>query len=195
MYPFYKHDIEAGTITVDRVFELICSLYMKLNEPKMRTVQSLAVGGICCESGEDACNDLSKLCLEAMSTLKTPYPNMSARVMPGKTPDWFYDEIMRTVKAGCGQPMVLNDAVWVPNLTSLGIPEKWARDYYNMGCVEIMFGGRQPNWGVTEPIAFPMLLEPVFAQIRAGTFHPATYEEFRERYLDVLRRAVEADFR
>ena len=40
-----------------------------------------------------------------------------------------------------------------------------------------------------------MLLEPVFAQIRAGTFHPATYEEFRERYLDELRRAVEADYR
>ena len=62
--------------------------------------------------------------------------------MPGKTPDWFYDEIMRTVKAGCGQPMVLNDAVWVPNLTSLGIPEKWARDYYNMGCTEIMIQGQ-----------------------------------------------------
>lgn len=40
-----------------------------------------------------------------------------------------------------------------------------------------------------------MLLEPVFAQIRAGTFYPATYEEFRERYLDELRRAVEADYR
>ena len=25
--------------------------------------------------------------------------------LPGKTPDWFYDEIMRTVKAGCGQPI------------------------------------------------------------------------------------------
>ena len=177
MYPFYKHDIEAGTITVDRVFELICSLYMKLNEPKMRTVQSLAVGGICCESGEDACNDLSKLCLEAMSTLKTPYPNMSARVMPGKTPDWFYDEIMRTVKAGCGQPMVLNDAVWVPNLTSLGIPEKWARDYYNMGCTEIMIQGKDCNWTTGGLIFFPELLN---AMIRKSAAEGRTYESFEE---------------
>lgn len=177
MYPFYKHDIEAGAITVDRVFELICSLYMKLNEPKMRTVQSLAVGGICCESGEDACNDLSKLCLEAMSTLKTPYPNMSARVMPGKTPDWFYDEIMRTVKAGCGQPMVLNDAVWVPNLTSLGIPEKWARDYYNMGCTEIMIQGKDCNWTTGGLIFFPELLN---AMIRKSAAEGRTYESFEE---------------
>lgn len=58
MFPFYKHDIERGILTVDRAFELICSLYLKLNEPKMRTVQSLAVGGVRCENGENACNDL-----------------------------------------------------------------------------------------------------------------------------------------
>ena len=55
--------------------------------------------------------------------------------------DWEYTVSGLAVKAGCGQPMVLNDAVWVPNLTSLGIPEKWARDYYNMGCTEIMIQG------------------------------------------------------
>lgn len=188
MYPFYKHDIEAGTITVGRVRELICSLYMKLNEPKMRTVQSLSVGGICCETGEDACNDLSKLCLEAMSILKTPYPNMSARVMPGKTPDWFYEEIMRTVKAGCGQPMVLNDAVWVPNLVSVGIPEEWARDYYNMGCTEIMIQGKDCNWTTGGLIFFPQLLN---ALIHKSVAENRTYDGF-EQFMDAYLKLVDA---
>lgn len=186
MYPFYQHDIAAGTITVERVFELICSLYLKLNEPKMRTVQSLAVGGVRCEDGENACNDLSKLCLEAMSVLRTPYPNMSARVMPGKTPDWFYEEIMRTVKAGCGQPMVLNDAVWIPNLISLGIPEPWARDYYNMGCTEIMIQGKDCNWTTGGLIFFPELLNALIHKSVAEKRTYASFEEFLDAYLKLI---------
>lgn len=186
MFPFYKHDIEAGTITVGRVRELICSLYMKLNEPKMRTVQSLSVGGVCCETGEDACNDLSKLCLEAMSILKTPYPNMSARIMPGVTPDWFYEEVMRTVKAGCGQPMILNDAVWVPNLTSLGIPEQWARDYYNMGCTEIMIQGKDCNWTTGGLIFFPQLLNALINKsVREGCTYD-NFNQFMDAYLELI---------
>lgn len=188
MFPFYKHDIERGILTVDRAFELICSLYLKLNEPKMRTVQSLAVGGVRCENGENACNDLSKLCLEAMSALKTPYPNMSARVMPGKTPDWFYEEIMRTVKAGCGQPMILNDAVWIPNLTSLGIPEKWARDYYNMGCTEIMIQGKDCNWTTGGLIFFPQLCN---ALVHMSVAKNKTYENF-DAFLNEYLQLVSA---
>lgn len=186
MYPFYKHDIENGLITVPRVLELICSLYLKLNEPKMRTVQSLSVGGVRCDDGEDACNDLSKLCLEAMSILKTPYPNMSARVMPGKTPDWFYEEIMRTVKAGCGQPMILNDAVWVPNLTSLGLPVEWARDYYNMGCTEIMIQGKDCNWVSGGLIFFPQILNSMIrSAVKEGKRYDS-FDEFLQAYLELI---------
>ena len=126
--------------------------------------------------------------------MKLPYPNVGALAAPQNPPEYL-DAVLDCVSAGAGQPMILSDEVWIANMKRLGYPDRIANDYYNMGCVEIMFGGRQPNWGVTEPIAFPMLLEPVFAQIRAGTFYPATYEEFRERYLDELRRAVEADYR
>ena len=31
-----------------------------------------------------------------------------------------------------------------------------------------MIPGKQPNWGVTDPIAFPMLFEDVFSGYRAG---------------------------
>ena len=203
MFPFYKKDIESGAITLGRVRELICSLYLKLNEPKMRTVQSLCVGGVDVETGENACNDLSRICLEVMSILKMPYPNMSARVEPGKTPDWFYDEIVRTVKAGCGQPMVLNDAVWVRNLASLGIPVEWARDYYNMGCTEIMIQGKDSNWITGGMILLPELLNDMIADVVRDDIRYTGFEAFLREYLhrvevvcdqygDVGRRAIEA---
>lgn len=203
MFPFYRRDIESGAITLNRVRELICSLYLKLNEPKMRTVQSLCVGGVHVQNGEDACNDLSRICLEAMAILKTPYPNMSARVAPGKTPDWFYDEIVRTVKAGCGQPMVLNDAVWVPNLASLGMPVEWARDYYNMGCTEIMIQGKDSNWITGGMVLLPEMLNEMIAEAARDNVRYASFDAFLAEYLrrlnavcdqygEVGRRAIEA---
>lgn len=108
MYPFYEKDMEEGRLTEEKAFEWMCALYLKLNEPKMRTVQSLCVGGVTTE-GENGANELTKLCLEVMTFLAMPYPNMSARLNPEKTPKWLYEEVIRTVKAGCGQPLVLND--------------------------------------------------------------------------------------
>ena len=192
MYPFYRHDIETGAITLERVRELICSLYLKLNEPKMRTVQSLCVGGVNVDSGGDACNDLSKICLESMSVLKLPYPNMSARIDPERTPDWFYAEVARTVKAGCGQPMVLNDAVWVPNLTSLGMPVEWARDYYNMGCTEIMIQGKDSNWTTGGLLLFPQMLNNQIAKAVAENRHYASFDEFLAEYLHLVEEKCES---
>ncbi|MEI3526464.1 MAG: pyruvate formate lyase family protein [Eubacteriales bacterium] len=57
-----------------------CVRSLKLNEPKMRTVQSLCVGGV--HEGENGANELTKLCLEVMTFLAMPYPNMSARLNP-----------------------------------------------------------------------------------------------------------------
>lgn len=191
MFPFYKHDIETGAITLERVRELIASLYLKLNEPKMRTVQSLCVGGVNTEDGEDACNDLSKICLETMSVLKTPYPNMSARIMPDKTPDWFYAEVVRTVKAGCGQPMMLNDSIWINNLASLGIPLEWARDYYNMGCTEIMIQGRDSNWTTGGLVLFPGILNKLMEKTVEEGRHYENFEAFMQDYLKKIEEKCE----
>lgn len=188
LFPFYKNDIERGTITLERVRELLCSLYLKLNEPKMRTVQSLCVGGTKMEDGSDACNDLSKLCLETMALLKLPYPNMSARIDPEKTPDWFYAEVLRTIKAGCGQPMILNDKVWVPNLHSLGIPLDWARDYYNMGCTEIMIQGKDSNWITGGTLLLPKLLNDQLREAAEAGREYANFESFLAEYLSRVEK-------
>jgi formate C-acetyltransferase len=109
----------------------------------MRTVQSLCLGGTTRE-GQDAANELTALCLDVCADLRLPYPNVSVR-LSSQSPEWLIGQVVGTMKLGFGQPMVLNDDAWIPNLHRVGFPVEDARDYYNMGCVEIMVMGRQPS--------------------------------------------------
>lgn len=191
MGELYENDIKKGAITKDEAKELLCCMWLKVNEPRMRTVQSMTVGGVTPE-GEDAANALTELCLEVVKEMKLPYPNVGVRINR-KNPEWLYDKVVDSVKEGCGQPMIMTDGVWIENLKKLGYEDKYANDYYNMGCVEIMIPGKQPNWGVTDPIAFPMLYENVFAGYRAGEIKLDTFEDFRKAYAAELQAAVNAD--
>ena len=190
MYPFYKKDMEAGILSEERAFELMCALYLKLNEPKMRTVQSLSVGGVTTE-GENGANELTKLCLEVMTFLAMPYPNMSVRLNPEKSPQWLYEEVIRTVKAGCGQPLVLNDSVWIPNLVSVGLPLEKARNYYNMGCTEIMIEGSDCNWLTGGMLSLPEILADQVQEAAKQGKEYQDFEEFFEEYLDEIRLEVD----
>jgi len=144
MYPFYKADLAAGRITEDEALLYIGNLFCKINEPKMRTVVSLIVGGQT-PQGKEASNDITRLCLLTAQALKQPYPNLTVRFYKD-SPEWMYDLVAETVKMGIGNPMVVNDEVYIPNLVNLGYPLEDARDYYNMGCVENMIMGRTPIW-------------------------------------------------
>lgn len=187
----YENDIKNGTITKDQAKEILCCMWLKVNEPRMRTVQSLTVGGIT-PDGKDAANSLTRLCLEVVREMKLPYPNVGARINK-LNPEWLYDEIVDSIRAGGGQPMIMNDDVWIAALRRLGYEDKYANDYYNMGCVEIMIPGKQPNWGVTDPIAFPMLIEDIFTKYRQGSLKLDTFEDFYAAYVDELKAAVAAD--
>lgn len=192
MRDLYLQTLEDGIMTREQAEELLCCFWLKVNEPKLRTVQSLTLGGITPE-GEDAANELTRLCLEVVREMKLPYPNVGVRIHE-KNPSWLLDAVAESVKSGSGQPMIMTDKVWIANLKRLGYADHYANDYYNMGCVEIMVPGKQPNWGVTDPIAFPMLFEKVFARYRNGEVQLSTFEEFESEYLQVLSEAVTADY-
>ncbi len=192
MYPLYQLSLDANQMTRDQAKELLCCLWLKINEPRMRTVQSLTLGGIT-PDGDDAVNDLTRLCLEVTREMRLPYPNIGLRVN-AKNPDWLQAEAVATIMEGIGHPMILNDPVWIANLERLGYPAAAANDYYNMGCVEIMIPGKQPNWAPTEPIAFPMLVENVFRRFKAGEAELPDFESFLQAYLAELREAVQHDY-
>ncbi len=193
LFPLYERDLISGAITRDEARELLSCLWLKVNEPRMRTVQSLTLGGVT-PSGDNAANALTAVCLEVVRDMRLPYPNVGARVSR-KNPAWYLDAVIDSVSAGAGQPMLMADDVWIGNLKKLGYPDEIARDYYNMGCVEIMIPGKQPNWGVTEPIAFPMLFEDVFRRFKGREEELDSFDAFFSAYREALKEHVEADHR
>lgn len=192
LYPYYKKDQQEGKIDAEEAKELLSCLWLKVNEPKMRTVQSVTLGGIT-RDGKDAANELTKICLETAADVGMPYPNIGLRVNK-KNPEWLYTQAVETAKAGCGQPQLLNDDVWISNMKKLGYSQEDANDYYNMGCVEIMVPGKQPNWGVCEAIAFPVLIEEVMKEWKKDPDQIKTFEDFMKLYYAQLDDAVEADY-
>lgn len=191
MFPYYDADIRAGRITRDEAGELLGHLWLKINEPKMRTVQSMALAGVT-PDGEDASNALTELCLEVTSDLKLPYPNVSVRVCEGVTPEWVYDTAVRTIQRGFGIPMLVNDKCWIPILQDLGYPLEYARDYYNMGCVEMMIQGRQADWlsATGGYISYPALLNELIADWSAGRCAFDSFDALYAEYLERLDRRI-----
>ena len=56
-----------------------------------------------------------------------------------------------------------------------------------------MIPGKQPNWGVTEAIAFPVLIEEVMRKWGAGEIKIRSFDEFMDAYLQEMDIAIEAD--
>ena len=187
----YTQDLEKGVLSRNEAKELLCCFWLKVNEPRMRTVQSMTIGGIT-PDGKDAANILTALCLEVVEEMKLPYPNVGVRIN-SKNPEWLYKSVVEAVSQGCGQPMIMADEVWINSLKKLGYADCYANDYYNMGCVEIMVPGKQPNWGVTDPIAFPMLYEEVFRKLLSKDISLPDFDCFKAAYLDELQAAVLED--
>jgi formate C-acetyltransferase len=147
MYPFYSNDIESGLLTKLDAQELLESLWVKFTEPikvycKMDAAfhagfpmgQNLQVSGIK-PDGSDGTNDLSYRCLEAHMHMLLMQPNFSARVHK-RSPNVYLMRVAEAIRMGSGMPQIVNDELFVPAITNLGVPVEEARNYVPVGCVE-----------------------------------------------------------
>jgi formate C-acetyltransferase len=191
MYPYYEKDIKSGAIAHNEAVALLCCMMLKINEPKMRTVQSVVLAGIT-PDGKDAANELTKIFLEAARIVKLPYPNIAVRIAEGFSPEWLYEESINTIKEGFGMPMLINDDVWIKNFVALGYPDTIARDYYNMGCVEMLIANRQAGW-LTLPnsrIYYPLVLLDIMEAYKKGELPIESFDELFEIFLKEIRTRI-----
>ncbi|KEH89771.1 glycyl radical protein [Clostridium novyi] len=157
MYPYFKNDIESGSIDMSRAQELLDCLWVKFNDVnKVRDegstkafggypmFQNLIVGGQTIY-GEDATNELSFMCLEATAHTKLPQPSISIRGW-NKTPDELLFKAAEVSRLGLGMPAYYNDEVIIPSLLNRGLSMEDARDYGIIGCVEPQKGGKTEGW-------------------------------------------------
>jgi formate C-acetyltransferase len=157
MYPYYKKDIENGSLTREFAQELTDCVWVKLNDlNKARDkdsaegfagyslFQNLIVGGQDVH-GADATNDMSFHCIRASMHTQLPQPSFSARVWNG-TPHIFMLKCAELTRTGVGLPAYYNDEVIIPSLMSRGLTMDDARDYNIIGCVEPQKAAKTEGW-------------------------------------------------
>ncbi|MBN1401859.1 MAG: hypothetical protein JXA74_13535 [Anaerolineae bacterium] len=160
LYPFYLKDRQTGRLSQAEAQQLLECLFIKLNEfgdryPSQPAVdaegkplpivvnddlRNMALAGQT-PQGEDACNELTYMCLEASAKLMMPEPKLNVRFFPG-SPRRLLRECCRVLSKGTNVLAVFNDEVAVPALLRLGVPIVDARDYCNDGCSELIIGGK-----------------------------------------------------
>ena len=127
-YPYFKKDIQEGKITRDQAKELLECWMIRVQvvgahaeHPQLFTVKSggevfytANIGGTNMD-GSDACNDLTALCLECLSTLRINQPAIMIRFHRNMSEDMI-TRITETVRAGTGHPSIFNEELL----------EKWA---------------------------------------------------------------------
>lgn len=145
MFPYYKMEPEEGR--KENVLELLECLFLKFSElmlfastdtSKFYTGvpqwQNLNLGGRTPE-GQDATNDLSYLCLDAMIDLRVVQPDISVR-LHAETPEQFLLRACELARLGTGHPKFYNEDLIAYSMACKGLSLAESRDFAIMGCVE-----------------------------------------------------------
>ena len=208
MYPYYKEDLDNGTLTREFAQELMDCIWVKLNDlNKCRDAasaegfagyslfQNLIAGGQNKE-GVDVTNDLSFMCIQASMHVHLPAPSLSVRVWNG-TPHEFMIKAAELTRTGIGLPAYYNDEVIIPSLVSRGLTLEDAREYNIIGCVEPQKAGKTEGWHDAAFFNMCRPLELVFSNgldkgeqisIQTGAVeNMTTFEEFYNAYKEQMK--------
>jgi pyruvate formate-lyase/glycerol dehydratase family glycyl radical enzyme len=155
LYPFYKKEIAAGTLTEERARELLCAFWIKFNNhpaPPKTGITSresntyvdfalINLGGVKRDGG-DAVNELTYLILDVIEEMRLLQPSSMVQLSK-KNPDRFIKRALKIVKTGFGQPSIFNTDAIVQELVRQGKSVEDARDGGASGCVEAGAFGRE----------------------------------------------------
>ncbi len=155
LYPFYKREVEAGTLTEERAKELLRAFWVKFNNqpapPKVGVTAKesstytdfclINVGGLK-RDGSDAVNEMSYIILDIIEEMKLLQPSSMVQLSK-KNPDRFIKRAVKVVKRGYGQPSIFNTDTLVQQMVRHGKAIEDARDGGASGCVETGAFGRE----------------------------------------------------
>ncbi len=161
MYPYYKQDINSGTITDEEVLELLeimkCKV-MKINRVSgkanraknagMAKWYNWTLGGVKAD-GSDATNELTYLLLDASRDTGLPHFTVTLRVHKN-TPPELMKKALEVVRTGIGMPAFVGDNSYINFFTGSGMEIEDARDYCMTGCVD----GNVPARSRTQVVTF-----------------------------------------
>jgi formate C-acetyltransferase len=148
LYPFYKAETEAGTLTRDKAVELLESFWVKFNNhpspPKIGVTAEesstytdfclINIGGLT-PDGKDAVNEVSYILLDVIEEMRLLQPSSMVQ-LSRLNPDSFIDRAVKITKTGFGQPSIFNTDAIVQELVNQGKKVEDARNGGASGCVE-----------------------------------------------------------
>ena len=148
LYPLYKKEMEEGTTTKEKVYEVLQSFWVKFNNhpspPKVGVTAEesntytdfclINVGGVK-EDGSDGVNEMSYTLLDVIQEMRLLQPSSMIQVSK-KNPDRFIRQAVEIIKTGFGQPSVFNTDALVQEMLRAGKDVKDARNGGCSGCVE-----------------------------------------------------------
>jgi len=170
LYPFYRHDIDAGTLTREGAKELLECLWVKFNNqpapPKVGVTAAESAtytdfaninnGGLR-RDGSDGVNDVTYLILEVVDEMHLLQPSSNLQVS-SKSPEGFLKRGLEIVRQGWGQPSIFNADMVVEELLRQGKTVEDARSGGTSGCVETGAFGKEA-YILTGYLNLPKILE------------------------------------
>ena len=155
LYPFYRREIAAGSLTEESARELLGAFWIKFNNhpapPKTGVTSKesntytdfalINLGGVR-RDGSDAVNALTDLMLEVIEEMRLLQPSAMVQLSK-KNPDRFIHRALKIVRTGFGQPSIFNTDAIVQELVRQGKDIGDARDGGASGCVEAGAFGRE----------------------------------------------------
>lgn len=212
LYPYYRHDMDAGTLDVATAVELIGCLWLKIADnvtmvPEASeelfggagTVPAITLGGVD-ENGEDAVNDLTYLMLRVTELLAIRDPNVNARLDVDKNSREYSRRVSAVILNTKAVPAFFNDQANIKALTGQGETVEDARDYAVIGCVELASSGRDypASSSIMLNLSAPLEMalfggkRPITgdAQIGPATAEPATLTSF-EAFWEVFKTQLD----
>lgn len=170
LYPFYKKQIEEGTLDRELARELLQCFWVKFNNqpapPKVGITlkesgtytdfANINSGGMKAD-GSDGVNDVSYLVLEVIDEMKLLQPSSNVQISK-KTPQRFLKKACEVIRKGWGQPSIFNADSVVQELVRAGKSIEDARCGGTSGCVEAGAFGKEA-YILTGYFNLPKILE------------------------------------
>jgi formate C-acetyltransferase len=165
MWPFLKHDLDEGRLTMDEAQEITDAFFLKAScnlTPGAKEVtvatgvgntwQHTTIGGCDPDTGAESSNPVTFMVLETIARLRLHDPTVSLRITKD-TPAELWELAIETSRVVGGLPLFENDDAIIPALVkSAGFELRDARDHSFVGCQEPVGSGCDyPACGGTHP--------------------------------------------
>ena len=209
LYPFYRREVEAGTLTRERAKELLQCFWVKFNNqpapPKVGVTAAesgtytdfanIGSGGLKAD-GSDGVNEVTYLVLEVIDEMRLLQPSSNIQLSK-KNPDRFLKKACEIIRKGWGQPSIFNADMVVAELVRQGKSVEDARCGGTSGCVEAGAFGKE-SYILTGYFNLPKVLEVTLNDgydprtekvIGPRTGDPAAFETF-DQFLDAFHRQL-----